>query len=464
MISNVTLALTDSHHTKVREHLFPGDGLEAAAVLLCSRTPGNRLRMLVKDVILVPHSGCSARYADSIAWPGLVLEGALDQAGEDGLSLVLVHSHPGGSIDFSEIDDESDMHVMPCLFAGHGDFHGSAIMVEDGRINARFYTSDLKIIKVDLVSVIGDRLGFYFSDCLSLMGRPMACSEAMTNELNRLVACVIGVSGTGSIVAEQLARLGFSRVILIDFDHVEQKNLNRILNSTIEDAEKRRAKVDVLALAIGGYRGGGVAVPICSDIGSREAVLAASECDILFSCTDTRESRHIADRICESFLIPLFDVGVSIETRKTERGPEIVEICGRIDYIRPDGSSLQDRGVYSPSSLREEYLRQHAQSTYAAEVDAGYIKGVIENSPAVIALNMRAAASCVLEFMARAYPFRQAEDINFASVRFFLSEGDEVRYSEVDFPRADKGQFASGMREPLLGLPVLSKPIRSRQG
>ena len=53
----------------------------------------------------------------------------------------------------------------------------------------------------------------------------------MSAELSRLTAVVVGVSGSGSIVAEQLARLGFGRVILIDFDKVEKKNLNRILNA-----------------------------------------------------------------------------------------------------------------------------------------------------------------------------------------------------------------------------------------
>ena len=50
--------------------------------------------------------------------------------------------------------------------------------------------------------------------------RPVAFTSGMTNWLGRLSACVIGVSGTGSIVAEQLARLGLGEIILIDFDKV----------------------------------------------------------------------------------------------------------------------------------------------------------------------------------------------------------------------------------------------------
>ena len=45
---------------------------------------------------------------------------------------------------------------------------------------------------------------------------------------------VVGCSGTGSPVIEQLARLGVGRLVLVDPDRVEEKNLNRIVNATRE--------------------------------------------------------------------------------------------------------------------------------------------------------------------------------------------------------------------------------------
>ena len=56
MIPETTLALGGTVHGKIRRHLFPSDGLEASAILICSRTPGPRLRFLVRDVILVPYT------------------------------------------------------------------------------------------------------------------------------------------------------------------------------------------------------------------------------------------------------------------------------------------------------------------------------------------------------------------------------------------------------------------------
>ncbi|MGO9699151.1 MAG: hypothetical protein ACLPX7_07820, partial [Xanthobacteraceae bacterium] len=53
-------------------------------------------------------------------------------------------------------------------------------------------------------------------------------------------------SGTGSPTIEQLMRLGAALIVGVDDDHMEERNVNRILNSTMEDAKKGRAKVDIL--------------------------------------------------------------------------------------------------------------------------------------------------------------------------------------------------------------------------
>jgi len=61
---------------------------------------------------------------------------------------------------------------------------------------------------------------------------------------------VVGCSGTGSPVIEQLVRLGVKRLILIDPDIVEAKNLNRIINSTVDDVENKKSKVLAIADAV----------------------------------------------------------------------------------------------------------------------------------------------------------------------------------------------------------------------
>jgi proteasome lid subunit RPN8/RPN11 len=180
-----TLAFTGITHDQVKHHLFPGDGLEAAALLVCTRTPGPRLRLLVRDVIPVPHAVCANRQRDTITWPGEYLEAAIDHAESEGLAIVIIHSHPGGLFAFSDADDQSDQRVLPCLFQACGDVRGAAIMTPDGAIRARFYRWDMRSRPVELVTVSEHDISYWWERDAGLIDastRPAAFTSMMTEE------------------------------------------------------------------------------------------------------------------------------------------------------------------------------------------------------------------------------------------------------------------------------------------
>lgn len=464
MTTECTLAMTQRTHEQLLRHLFNGDRMEAAAVLVCTRAPGERQRLLVRHVICVPYAACSRRNEASITWPSNYIEQGIDVAERRQLTLILIHSHPDGTSQFSSIDDRSDQEIIPCIFASHGDLHGTAVMLPNGFIFGRVYFPDMRCKRIDLVNVVGMDLLYFWGDDLSRTSkRPMAFTSSMTGELGRLTACVVGVSGTGSIAAEQVCRLGFGRVIIIEFDNVEDKNLNRILNTIKKDAADKLPKVTVFAERANQYRTEPYVVPINADILSRNAVLAAADADVLFSCVDKLRARSVADRIAQTFLMPLFDVGVGISTRKTPEGDIAVdEVTGRIDYVQPDGSSLLDRGVYSPASLAAEALLDADPEAHADQVRRGYIDDVPEQAPAVITLNMRAASACVMEFIARAYPFRQESNRCYARTRFMLAEAIEEFTAEEEFTTPTSTLVALGDEEPLLGLPILAEERKEK--
>src|SRR3546814_14766995 len=71
---------------------------------------------------------------------------------------------PGGLFAFSDADDESDLQVISSLFHAFGALHGSAIMTTDGAVHARLYDPDLRAHPVDLVTVTGDDLSYWWAD------------------------------------------------------------------------------------------------------------------------------------------------------------------------------------------------------------------------------------------------------------------------------------------------------------
>ena len=64
-------------------------------------------------------------------------------------------------------------------------------------------------------------------------------------------ACVIGIGGVGSWVAEGLARSGVGRLTLIDLDHVAESNINRQVHAL--DVTLGQAKVLAMAERIGAF-------------------------------------------------------------------------------------------------------------------------------------------------------------------------------------------------------------------
>ena len=277
------------------------------------------------------------------------------------------------------IDDESDRSTMPSLYEGVDVIHGSAIMIETGEMRARLYNAGDLMGTVELITFAGDNISYWWADGAGTQSSPMAFTSGMTAMLSRLRVAVIGVSGTGSIVAEQLSRLGFGELILVDDDHVEIKNLNRILNSTLADAQSERSKVEMFAAAVLKIRGTAAAIPMHQQISTREAVLKVASADLIFCCVDTHNGRMYLDRLASYFLIPLFDVGVKIPTHvDPEDGRVISDVLGRIDYVKPGGTMLSDRKVYTPESLNQEYLflsdRMPIKSNWSLDISQGFKK------------------------------------------------------------------------------------------
>lgn len=107
---------------------------------MCARSPDPRCRLVVRPPSWFRMMPAPYARPDAIAWPGSYIEDAIDVAEPEGLVILLLHSHPGGWLDFSYIDDASDATVLPGLSEAFGNCHGSAVMTPDGAIRARLYS------------------------------------------------------------------------------------------------------------------------------------------------------------------------------------------------------------------------------------------------------------------------------------------------------------------------------------
>jgi hypothetical protein len=460
MAEHVTLSMSGFQHSAIHAHLFPGDGLEAVAVLVCGRHRGARHRLLVRKVVPVPHEACS-RTKDRVTWSTDILDPLLVEARQRNDALVKIHSHSHAR-GFSSTDDFADLELIPSLHAllDTDEPLGSAIMLETGMVFGRSVSGEGEFTAFEQVSVAGDDICIW---------RPLAAEVPVpdfglriaqsfgkgTFELLRnLKIGVVGCSGTGSPTVEMLARNCVGELVLVDPDVVEEKNLNRILNATMDDAKAGRPKVEVLARAIEQMSLGTRVHAYQANLFDPGIVDALADCDVLFGCMDSIDGRHLLNRLAAFYSIPFFDVGVKLEA---DGKGGVDQVCGSVHYLQPGGSSLVSRDVYTLEQVRTAGIARTDPATYRQQIFEGYLRGAAEDQPAVIQLNMLLASLAVNELLARLHPYRLDPNAAFAIRRISLSHGI--------FESAEDGEpcltlarhVGRGDVEPLLDWPELSR-------
>src|ERR1035441_2547606 len=226
------LRITEVQHAALRSHLFPGDGKEAVALALCGRrTDEARHIFTVQKVVPVPYDACDRR-PDRITWPTATVDALLREAYGKGLGILKVHGHGGDYRRFSSLDDTSDRILFGSITGFLGDDlpHASLIMLPDGEMFGRVVVDEGKIIGgLSSIMVVGHDIRLW-TELRSSSGDELARRHAQAfgrgtaDLLKSLSIAVVGCSGTGSIVVEQLARLGAGRLLLVDPDAVEERN------------------------------------------------------------------------------------------------------------------------------------------------------------------------------------------------------------------------------------------------
>ncbi len=141
---------------------------------------------------------------------------------------------------------------------------------------------------------------------------------------------------------------------------MEDRNVNRILNSTLKDIAQNRAKVDVLADAIERMGLGTRVIRMNRNLWDPEVVRAVAQCDVIFGCMDTIDGRYLLNVLATHYTLPYFDLGVRLKPmpRGTDKA-DIHEICGTIHYLQPGRSSLMSRGLFTMSDVAAAGLRRN---------------------------------------------------------------------------------------------------------
>lgn len=198
-----------------------------------------------------------------------------------------------------------------------------------------------------------------------------AFGDQAAARLRRSSVAVIGAGGTGSAAIEVLARAGVGRLIIVDPDHLEESNLERVHGSRPEHAIERTPKV---SLARDHVRSIDPTVEVSPYIGSlpqREIIDAIVTADVALGCTDQQHSRLALSDLTFRYLVPSIDCGVMLEGAN---GAVTGQIAQFVRFLAADSCALC-RGMVVSQRLAQELMSEAERTQRRAAAAVAHARG-----------------------------------------------------------------------------------------
>jgi hypothetical protein len=165
--------------------------------------------------------------------------------------------------------------------------------------------------------------------------------------LARTHVVIIGVSGGGSHIAQQLAHVGFGSIELLDPAAAAERHRHRLIGISTAAVRRGWKKVDVARRLMRRiYPEGNVTVHAERWQARHELLRVA---DIIFSCVDGYAEREEIERYARRFHVPLIDIGMDV--RPGDGGHSI---CGQVITSIPGLSCMRCLGFLSETAMKSE--------------------------------------------------------------------------------------------------------------
>jgi hypothetical protein len=132
-------------------------------------------------------------------------------------------------------------------------------------------------------------------------------SEAV---MTTVQVAVVGLCGGGSHVTQQLGHIGFRHLHLVDHDHADDTNINRMVGLTAADVTSKAAKTEIIARNLRAVNPR--ARPQLHACRWQECQKTLKSCAAIFGCVDSYAEREQLERFCRRYNIIYIDVGMDV--------------------------------------------------------------------------------------------------------------------------------------------------------
>lgn len=401
------VAMTEHTASDFQAHLLRHDGQEDLCFGVWRPSTGlGRRTALIEQAILPTHG--ERRLHGNVSFEPHFLIRAAEVAGKAGGGLVFAHSHPSGCgwQGLNEIDWTAEARIANVAREVTGLPLVGLTLAGDGAWSGRTWEGVARAVRPEhseCVRVVGDSFSVTFNP--RLLPVPMVSrtqvrtvsswGESTQATIARLRVAVAGAGSVGMAVVDALARTGIQHIGVLDFDSVEEVNLDRLRGAGPLDASLVRSKAHVANRLL---KEGSTAedprhevheLSVCEP----EGLSRLLDFDIIFSCVDRPWPRHVLNTIAYADLIPVIEGGI-----KVFQNPDgsLRNAYWRSTVVRPGRPCLACLLQYDPGDVEVE--RDGSLD------DPSYIAGLPSNSPLVrrenvAALSTSATGALLLQFL-----------------------------------------------------------------
>jgi len=381
-----------------------GDSTDESVAFLtanCFETP-DTIVFLGEEVVPAKSKDYLKRGELHLEVSPLYISRVLNAAEDRGSTVIMVHSHPfeTGKPEYSVTDDLGEARtsetISKCL---EGNPPVASLLFGQQDAAARIWSGTSKRHTAASVTVLDEKKWerYYESKFNGLPRRILdrqvkALGVRVQNDIESLHVGIVGLGGTGSSVAEQLVRMGIINVTLVDHDVFELSNWSRLYGSTLEDASKKKLKVDIVASHLKNINPKITCHLVGKSVMTREVLQLLSGCDVIFSCLDRHAPRAVLNELSYQCFVPVIDVGIGL----VRKGDETIGGSIRATIIGPNLPCLFCREIVRPDMIAAEHLSPKEHAARRAE---GYVPDVGENVASIISYTTIAASLGLVLFL-----------------------------------------------------------------
>jgi molybdopterin-synthase adenylyltransferase len=394
----VDIRVTATMLDRIRAHVENFTHGEEAGFLLCSV---NRLDdmdvLLAREWVPVPgHALRRDAFGSVLSWSAQFNSSVLERAIAIGATAVLVHSHGMPQPAFSDDDRVNERKLFGAVSRLVAPAPAGTLLLGDRAAAGSFWLGGRNSLAFRRLVVLGDTIEIW--DAVGSRpphpvprSRLTRQSAAIGPRSDALLAAakvaVVGISGGGSHVVQQLIHQGIGTLTPVDDQLVDLSNLGRVIGAT-------EADVDITPKTYLVRRAAGTVDPsitvdeIRDRFPSASTIRAMRSADVIVACVDTFHAREAINAFSRRYMIPLLDIGIAIRTHSGY----LATADGQLIASLPGHACL--RCWFITDSMLAKERREHPPG-YDRNADA-------PGDPQVVSMNgtlASEACNCVLDMI-----------------------------------------------------------------